>query len=56
MPLQPVTEIRLMYFKTVNKEDLSQAVKKAYKTYCANDPMPVSEVVDATFTVLWTPY
>lgn len=50
-PLLSVVDVdvdsRLQCFKTIKKDDLVRLFKKAKKTYCARDPMPVLEIVDA---------
>ena len=44
---EPVTDARLLSFKTVNKNDLTRVIENAKKTHCAVDPMPISDVAGA---------
>ena len=52
MPFMPVVadidvDCRLQGFKSITKDDLARVFKKAKKTYCADDPMPVLDIIDA---------
>ena len=50
-PIQPVIDInietRLLCFNVISKEELINILKRAKKTHCDYDPMPISEIVEA---------
>lgn len=50
-PSMPVADVevdcRLQCFRIIRKDDLARLFKKAKKTYCASDPLPVLDIMDA---------
>ena len=47
MESEPLTQIRLDSFKTIDKETLTQTIKKMKRTNCELDPIPISDLVEA---------